>query len=233
MLLTSIQPAMHQTAMFSVADPRDAHQEEAEEVPSGLVVRLETISIGRTKYRLIRRVTANHIPTIDGWACCLNELSMYVGRGKTCDEASEDLEVQIHTDFQRLFAKRPFEMTSDEQRKWSQIAGVIDVLHYRMTTPLVVREMGQVSHGRISRPYRIKWLNGKNYTIEPDKVPGELMSCAPGQWIEAVVLKDPMTFGIVEIQSITKVKFRLPSESEIERFWNDMPAADLDSGQWP
>jgi len=59
------------------------------------------------------------------------------------------------------------------------------------------------------------------------------MSCAPGQWIEAVVLKDPMTFGIVEIQSITKVKFRLPSESEIERFWNDMPAADLDSGQWP
>jgi len=120
-----------------------------------------------------------------------------------------------------------------ERCRWSQIAGLIDVLHYRMTTPLVVREMGQVSHGKISRPYRIKWLNGKNYTIEPDKVPGELMSCASGQWIEAVVLKDPMTFAIVEIQSITKVRFRLPTDSEIEEFWKDMPVADLDSGEWP
>jgi hypothetical protein len=233
MLLTMFQLDMSQDVLCGAADAKKWLNEDLAQIPSALTTSFDRISVGRTTYHLIRPVAANHIPTIDGWACRLNELDIYVGRGKTPHEAREDLEIQIHTDFQRLYAKRPFEMTDDEQRRWCQIAGVIDVLNYRMTTPLVVREMGQVSYGKISRPYRIKWLNGKNYTIEPDKVPGELMSCAPGQWIEAVVLKDPMTFGIVEIQSITKVKFRLPTDSEIEEFWNDMPIADLDSGEWP
>jgi hypothetical protein len=123
-------------------------------------------------------------------------------------------------------------MSEEERARWSDLAKVIDILEYKMTTPVVVREIGQVSYGMISRPQRIKWIRGENYFIDPTRVPGELMGCAPGQWVEAVVKRDPVNHRILEIESINKIRFRIPTESEIEKMWESMPKADLTSDSW-
>lgn len=120
-------------------------------------------------------------------------------------------------------------MAEQDQVRWMEITNIIDLLDYKTTTPVVVREIGCVSYQRISRPARIKWLSGKNYCIDPDKVPGELMSCGPGQWIEAIVKRDPITHLEIEIESINRISFRIPTDSEVRGFWDNLPEADLES----
>lgn len=193
---------------------------------------LREFSVGSTAYRFFKTVQRNEIPSEDGWLSYISQLPNYTGKGQTAEEAFEDLRVNIHVDFQRLLRMRPFEMSEEEKSKWSSLASVIDLLEYKITTPLIVREIGQVSHGMISRPKRIKWIRDENYIIEPSRVPGELMACATGQWIEAVVKRDPVSHKILEIESISKIKFRIPRESEIKEIWESMPRTNLESDDW-
>jgi len=185
-------------------------------------------NIGESYYKFIHPVIINNEPSVKGRMCYINELTNYIGFGNTEQAALQELKISIHADFQRLSKKRPFEMSEQDQAKWRELVNVVDLLNYKTTTPVVVREIGCVSYQKISRPARIKWLSGKNYFIEPDKVPGELMSCGPGQWIEAVVKRDPLTYREIEIESITKISYRLPTDAELEKFWEEMPEAKLE-----
>jgi hypothetical protein len=193
---------------------------------------LREFSVGSTAYRFFRTVQRCEIPSEGGYVSYIRQLPNYTGKGQTAEKAFEDLKVNIHVDFQRLLRMRPFEMGEEEKSKWSSLASVVDLLEYKITTPLIVREIGQISYGKISRPQRIKWIRDENYFIDPTKVPGELMACAPGQWIEAVVKRDPVSHRILEIESIGKIKFRIPRESEIKEIWESMPKKDLESDDW-
>jgi hypothetical protein len=164
--------------------------------------------------------------------CYVHSLTEYVGQGDTPTQAFEDLSVQIHTAFQTLVRKRPFEMDEDERSRWVRLTGIIDLLYYRTTTPVTTYEIGQVHRDMIARPHRIEWITGKSYVIEPHRVPGDLMGCPPGQWIEAVVRRDPMSHSVIQIESIRKISLHIPNKSELKSAWETMPDAKLESDNW-
>jgi hypothetical protein len=193
---------------------------------------LQEFSVGSTAYVFLRPMQRHYIPSEDGWVSYIRELPKYLGKGQTAEEAFDDLKISIHVDFQRLHRMRPFEMSDEETTKWSNLASVIDVLEYKITTPVTVREIGQVSFGKIARPQRVKWIRGENYLIDPTKVPAELMGCRPGQWIEAIVKRHPVSHTILKIESINKIRFRIPRDSEIGTMWQSMPEADLTPDDW-
>ena len=196
---------------------------------------LNSLQFGNTNYRFLQEICINSVrdTKFGDWICWSPELeSSITGKGDTVVSAQEDFKNQLHAIFQRLYRKRPFEMNIQEQRQWQRLCNVIDVHYYRTTTPLVVQEIGQVSYGKISRPCRIKWLTGHNYIIDPSTVPHELMSMKPGQYIEAVVKRDPVTHREREIVSVRPISFRLPSDKEAEKVWHTMPVAELPEGGW-
>ena len=223
---------MNNIAVCNVTAPEEQYFVEAEQLSSVLTSPLSDLAVGRTSYRFIGRVLVNWTPVDKGWVCYITELGNYVGSGATIGLSFEELKLAIHTDFQRLERKRPFEMDEGERAKWVQLTSVIDLLHYKMTTPVETREIGQVSFEKISRPCSIKWISGQQYIIDPHRVPAELMSCRPGQWIEAIVKRDPITHRETEIESIRKISFRIPRESEVKTFWEGLPKAELESTGW-
>ncbi|MGE5294608.1 MAG: hypothetical protein ACM3VT_07255, partial [Solirubrobacterales bacterium] len=157
----------------------------------------QDMRVGKTYYCFVRPVVINYVPDAKGWMCYMHGLPDYVGQGDTSERAFEDLSVQIHTAFQTLVRKRPFEMDGDERSRWVRLTSVIDLLYYRTTTPVTTYEIGQVHRDMIARPHRIEWITGKSDLIEPQRVPGDLMGCPPGQWIEAVVRRDPVDHSII------------------------------------
>lgn len=196
---------------------------------------LYSLEFGNTVYKFPRGLTINSVGDyVSGdWICWSSDLdASVIGKGDSVLAAQEDFKNELHTAFQRLYRKRPFEMNKQEQKQWQRLTNVIDVHLYKTTTPLIVREVGQISNGMISRPYRIKWLTGYNYIIDPHNVPNELMSMKPGQYIEAVVERDPLTHKERKIVSVKSISFRLPNEQEAKRIWEEMPAADLPEGCW-
>lgn len=197
--------------------------------------KLSGMRFGNTGYRFLQEISIKSVRDFESgdWICWSSDLeSSIVGKGDTFVSAEDDFTKQLHTVFQRLYRKRPFEMDARELRQWQRLVNIIDVHHYRTTTPIVVQEIGQISYGRISRPYRVKWLTGYNYIIDPSKVPPDLMSLKTGQYIEAVVKRDPVTHKELEIVSIKSISFRLPNEKEAKTMWDEMPAAELPEGGW-
>jgi hypothetical protein len=193
---------------------------------------MEKLEVGDTVYKFVKCLKRFDIPSENGFVSRLSGLNKYIGKGDTAEEAFWDLRDSIHADYQQLQRKRPFEMSEEERTRWSDLAKAIDILDYKMTTPLVVREIGQVSYGKISRPHRIKWITGENYIIASDKVPGDLMACRPSEWIEAVVKRDPVNNQVLEIESISRMRFRIPTDTEIRKFWDNIPSANLPRGDW-
>jgi hypothetical protein len=232
MFYAAMQHNIDAVMMQSVTQPAEEFLKGSEQISSAFSKQMYEFSVGAARYRFVHPIIVNSLPSREGWNCFISDVSNYAGTGDSAQEAFEQLKISIHVDFQRLSRKRPFEMDEKESANWLQLANLIDVLHYKRTTPVVVREVGCISYGMVSYPYRIKWLSGRNYIIELEKVPGELMSCRTGQWIEAVVKRDPVTHREIEIESISKISFRTPNESEAREFWADMPEADLGMTDW-
>jgi len=192
---------------------------------------LMEIEIGDTKYKLLSSIDTqvSFDPIEKKWECrnysgALN----YIGVSDTSrEDAIENFKLQIHIHFQQLYSKRPFEMTEDEYNEWIKLANTIDLLLYKTTTPLETREIGCVSYGMLSYPYQIKWLTDENYIIDPSKVPGELMSYKTGQWIEAVVKRHPVSYKILSISSIKKIRFHIPRPGEAQRYWDNIEKIKL------
>jgi hypothetical protein len=224
--------SMTEVPSWSVTRPA-TEQIAREQSLSALTEIRRDIRIGETYYRLIGPAAVSYIPRAEGWACYLNGLTGWLGNGGTPEQAFDDLKIQLHTIFQTLLRKRPFEMTEEERSRWVQLTGVIDLLYYKTTTPIITHEIGQVSFGKIDHAHHIEWINGTTYLIDPEKAPGELMSCRTGQWIEAVVRRNPLSHTILEIESIRKINFfRMPGESELKSGWEAMPEAQIESDEW-
>ncbi len=209
-------------------------ENRVEESPfSALTEPIRDMRVGQTYYRFIRPAVVHYILTArGGWMCFISGLARYAGNGETPDKALEELKMQIHADFQTLLRKRPFEMDNGEHSKWVQLTSVIDLLYYKTTTPMITHEIGRVSFGKIARPHHIEWINGARYQIDPREVPGELMGCRTGQWVEAVVRRNPVSQAILGIDSVRKISFRVPNESELDSIWETMAEAKVESGEW-
>lgn len=192
---------------------------------------LMEIRVGDTEYRLLSSIdTQVYFDPIDKKWECLNYSGKlnYVGLSDISrEDAVENFKLQIHIRFQQLYSKRPFEMTRDEYNEWIKLANTVDLLHYKTTTPLETREIGCVSYGMLSYPYRIKWLTDENYILDPSKVPGELMSYKTGQWIEAVVKRHPISYKILNIISVKKIRFHIPRPVEAQNYWDNMEKIKL------
>jgi hypothetical protein len=192
---------------------------------------LMEIKVGDTKYRLLSSIdTQVYFDPIDKkWECRnFSGTINYIGISEaTREDAIENFKLQIHIRFQQLYSKRPFEMTEDEYIEWIKLANTIDLLHYKTTNPIETREVGCISYWKVSYPYRIKWLTDENYIINPSKVPGELMSYKPGQWIEAVVKRHPVSYKVIRISSIKKIRFHIPRPGEAQSDWDKMEKIKL------
>lgn len=129
----------------------------------------------------------------------------FIGRGKHLNAAFLDWRNQIHSSFQSLHAKRPFEMTASERETWRLLEGHIDVAAYRLAAPLVVRQIGKVAQAR-PYPNLIQWENGPREAVRLDQMPGAFATYRPGQPFEAIVERDPTDFHLLKVSYIQRAK---------------------------
>jgi hypothetical protein len=132
-------------------------------------------------------------------------------------------EDQVHEGFQDLYGKRPFEMTREEAQRWDILETMIDVVSYQNETPVVVRQLGQVT--QVHRgPRQITWVDGRKEIVGLDVMPPEFARFKPGQPFEAVVERDPVTGQLRRVRYVHRVaSLRGLSDSELAKFWNSLP----------
>lgn len=131
---------------------------------------------------------------------------LIVGRGASENAAKEDFCLQIHSAIQDLLGKRPFELSSRDKQLLTTIDRFVDVTVFRNTQPIQVRQYGKISKAR-PYPEEIEWENGTKDIVPLSLVSTpEYVSFKPGQPIEAVVERDPMTFRLRRVIHISKCK---------------------------
>lgn len=164
---------------------------------------LNELRIAGTTYPLRRPCTTNFIPgkgefLVEGFS------PTFVGRGTTLDDARKDWLLKVHAGFQELLYKRPFEKTSDDERRWNLLSSLIDVTVYRNTVPIRVRQFGRISR---TNPYpeQIQWENDDCETIRFDQVNSpDFVGYLRNQPIEAIVERDPLDFRLLRIVHIER-----------------------------
>lgn len=217
-------PAMHQ---IYTADSALMGEDKSQEGWDLWDQTLDKIRFEQNCYPCPNRV---HVATrFDGqhWVTWARELGR-VGRGVGDDlhESLEDFYRTFHVTFQRLYQMRPFEMSDEERAIWDEILDVVDVAKYRENTPLRVREFGQIRHFQTPYPSRIYWIDGRRERINLGQAPAMMAGLRPGQWIEAVVERDPKTGQLLRMIDAQKVPTP-PSPRSYRAFWETIEVADL------
>lgn len=193
---------------------------------------LRVVKVGSAVYRFEEPLQLAHGWVAGTWVCCTTGFP-YVGRGETPALARREWERQFHAGFQALYGKRPFEMTTEESRRWGELVSVVDVDSYRKETPLSMRQLGEVRYGHAQYPTMVRWLDGRRDRIELEAVPAELASCRPGQWIDAVVLRDPVTNRLQRITHMDKIATVHPMTNEqAAKHLDAVEPADLPKTGW-
>ena len=159
--------------------------------------------------------------------------SVLIGRGSHIEQAFLDWRESFHRLFQELYAKRPFELNSNESVVWRNIQERIDVVRYRNATPLVQTQVGTVlkTRGCINV---IKWEDGTSESVALEKAPAEFASYKPGQPFESLVSRDPLDFRILELKHVRRRKsFRRLSDQEREELISSLPTSEsLPAANW-
>jgi len=192
------------------------------------------LKIGNSEYPLRLNINLERVRIGDDWYCSCADGTELIGRGNNAFEAEDDWKRRFHAHFQQLYAIRPFEMDDNQKRSWQFLCDIVDVAEYRATTPVETCEIGRISFGKVSYPQKIHWLNGRQERINLGSVPATMAGYKTGQWFEATVHRDPITAklkGIVACKKIASVHLeRRPHV--VEDFWKQIPAADLEAGDW-
>jgi hypothetical protein len=179
-------------------------------------VDLTELRIGSIKYPLRGELTGRFFRALE--ELFVDGVSpVFVGKGSSVQAAIESFSIGVHSAFQELLCKRPFEMTADEKVKWRTVSEIIDVTVYRNTTPVVVRQFGEISWGRLPYPSSIRWDNGFTESVLPSQVDSpDFITFKPGQPVEAIVVRDSLTQQLIRVSHISRTR-RLRTSSEIER----------------
>lgn len=197
----------------------------------GPVLLLTDIQIGETRYTLRKPVHGEFLPCDDGtcelWVDGFSP--EFVGRGRRAQDAFQDWRDRVHEAFQELYGKRPFEMTPEESDRWELLQDTLDVVGYRNATPVLVREVGAVDKvfQAPPRPRRIRWIDDRTDMVSLDIMPGEFASYKVGQPFEADVERDPLTWKLVKVRSIRRIKTIHPmAKGELQEFWRSLPGTN-------
>lgn len=158
-----------------------------------------------------------------------------VVHGSDIADALKNWKDQLHTEFQKLISKRPFEMSSSERAMWQMLSDRIDIAQYRNIHLVKLRQLGRVEDARPGHN-RIAWENGDSHRVRLDEMPAEFATYKLGQPFEAIVVYHPrsMRFMKVEYVSRTATAPRL-SDTQRQGIWDSMrtsselPDADWDS----
>jgi len=140
----------------------------------------------------------------------------FIGKAGTQSEALDDFRLQVHSRFQELLHKRPFEMTEEDQKDWKLLCSLIDETRYRNLTPIRIRQFGEVLYQHTSRPKAIRWDNGYIEQVNLEVInSSDFIVFRHGQPIEAVVERDPVTRELLSIPFVTRAtRLRRPHEIE-------------------
>lgn len=181
-----------------------------------------SLKVNDTSYLLLKPLKIATVFQDGAFLSYLPDEQSCFGISETRDGSIDELKFNLHIKFQRLVRKRPFEMQKDEMDEWKWLTTIIDFLHYKLYTPITQRLVGCVSYGRRSYPNRIKWLDGSYFSVDLPAASRELLSCKPGQWIEASVKVNPRTNKVISIDSIFKISYKIPTNSEIDEYWEKL-----------
>lgn len=198
---------------------------------------IDEICVGETRYPLRNSLQGFFLPDRDrgGGEFRVHMLPAIVVHGSDIADALKNWKDQLHTEFQKLISKRPFEMSSSERAMWQMLSDRIDIAQYRNIHLVKLRQLGRVEDARPGHN-RIAWENGDSHRVRLDEMPAEFATYKPGQPFEAIVVYHPrsMRFMKVEYVSRTATAPRL-SDTQRQGIWDSMrtsselPDADWDS----
>lgn len=194
---------------------------------------LDEIQVAGVTYPLRRSSTVSFIPGI-GEFLVEGFSPAFVGHGATFEAARRDWLLSIHSGFQELLHKRPFEMSPDDVYRWSVLSSRIDVTVYRNQTPIQVRQYGRISQAR-PYPRQIQWENGERESINVEQVASpDFVTFKSGQPVEAIVARDPVNFRLLGIVHIERrsTPSRLPSREEAELLESIGSTTALPAASW-
>jgi hypothetical protein len=212
------RPQQLQNVVSSVAGTRDdrAIKEDRFDVSRRFLPK--EIKVGDTTYELRSQLVGTFLPGHigrDGEFAVPEFFPYFVGRGHNSDQAFMDWRDQIHSRFQELYSKRPFEMTAQEAEIWQTLESIIDVPTFRKTTALTIRQIGKVTRCR-PFPEQIEWEDGHKEAVRLDQMPGEFATYKPGQPFEAVTVRDPVDLHLVKVSHVRRIE-SLPQFSAADR----------------
>jgi hypothetical protein len=186
---------------------------------------VQQFQIGETVYPLRRPVEGECSPKpAGGWEFRAREVGLQlIGQGDSPEKAFGDWEEQIHVAFQRLYRKVPFEMSAPERAQWEALAKAVDVEAYEARTPLVLRQLGQLTRAHPD-PYEIRWLDNRAETVDLAVLPPEFAQFKPGQWLEAITERDRRTWRLRKVRYVQPVEPLRPlSGEQLGKFWDGLP----------
>lgn len=200
----------------SVITVDDSGHEKNKKSRDAIGTTIRTIKIGHITYPLRHSLRATYVPgkgdfLVEGFS------PLFVGNGTNQEAARADWNNTVHSAFQELQPKRPFEMSDDERLKWQVLSDHIDVTVFRNNTPQSIRAFGRILKAG-PYPQLIEWDNGLKEPISLEIVDTpDFVRFKPGQPFEAVVHRDPLTFNLIRIIHIERTQSPHRFEKSIER----------------
>lgn len=197
--------------------------------------RIDEICVGETRYPLRNSLQGFFLPDYSGGEgeFRVSGLPSIVARGSDIADAMKNWKDQLHTEFQELISKRPFEMSSSERAMWQMLSDRIDIAQYRNIHLVKLRQFGRVEDARPGH-HRIVWENGDSHRVLLDEMPAEFATYKPGQPFEAIVVYHPRSMRFVKVEYVSKaVKAPRLSDDQRQNIWDSMQtSAELPDADW-
>jgi hypothetical protein len=152
------------------------------------------------------------------WAFGTDEDIRFCGCGPSRGAAAANWCNQLHTRFQQLVRKRPFCMSDDEKADWAFLSELIDVDHYRRTTPIKQQETGWISNLE-SAVYEITWLGSEEVEmLSLENASPEFAGFSKGQWFEALVERNREDYSLSKVIHARPIE---PIKEMTDEEWKD------------
>ncbi len=189
---------------------------------------MKTIQVAGTVYKLRRPLQGRAYLSPRGeYEFVVDALAPHVaGKGASVSEAIDDWRMLVHASIQQMLAMRPFEMSIEDARRWRAFESVIDTSELRRTTPIRMRQLGRVEYLHTQYPQAIHWMGGGRERVSLDAMPSEFPSYKPGQWIEAICERDPLTSRLLRVAHIERIpQVRMMSRDQQDQYWASLPTS--------
>ena len=184
--------------------------------PEGLIV---GVSVGQARY-VLRRGFKPVLRQLDKRLEFQLErfLPWLVGRGASEVEATREWACRLHSDFQVLKRKRPFERTRDEEDHWRELESTVDVYEYDRQRVSTGEQSGRVvSAGSTYRD--VQWIGYADVERIPlELAPPEFAGYVPGEWFDAIVERELPSWQVITILHMQLVPedAAVPEEEMVE-----------------